>query len=62
VGHVGVFLLLSDSERKLVVDSLITEVVLKHKEVTVALTPPLAGLGFLSPSLAPRGIEPLFGE
>ena len=41
-------------ERKLVVDSLIAEVVLKHKEVAVVLTPPLAGLGFLSTSLAPK--------
>ncbi len=27
---------------------------LKHKEVAVALTPPLAGFGFLSTSLAPK--------
>jgi hypothetical protein len=46
----------------IVVDSLIQEVVFKHKEVAVVLTPPLAGLGFLSTELAPRGIEPLFGE
>ena len=32
----------------------------KNKEVAVALTPPLFGLGFLSTPLAPRGIEPLF--
>ena len=30
-------------------------VVLKHQEVAAILTPPLAGLGFLTPSLAPRG-------
>ena len=46
---------LSQGERKLVVDSLIAEVVLKHTEVAVALTPPLSGFGFLSTSLAPRG-------
>jgi hypothetical protein len=34
------------------VDSLIREVVLKHKEVAVILTPPLPGLGFLSAELA----------
>ena len=45
---------LTDGERKLVVDSLITEVALKHKEVAVTLTPPLASLGFFSPSLAPK--------
>ncbi len=45
---------LPEGERRLVVDSLISEVVLKHQEVAVALTPPLAGLGFLSTSLAPR--------
>ncbi len=39
-------------------DSLIREVSLKHQEVAVCLTPPLSGLGFLSTSLAPRGIEP----
>ncbi len=55
---VRVFPSLTDGERRLVVDSLISEVVLKHKEVAVTLTPPLAGLGFLSTSLAPRGIKP----
>ena len=54
------FPVLTDGERKLVVESLISEVVLKHKEVAVILTPPLPGLGFLSTELAPRGIEPLF--
>jgi len=43
------------------VDSSIRELVLKHKEVAVALTPPLTGLGFLSTSLAPKGIEPRHG-
>jgi hypothetical protein len=33
---------------------LIAWVVAKHKEVAVVLTPPLAGLGFLSPSIAPK--------
>ncbi len=51
---------LTEGERKLVVDSLIIEVALKHKVVAVILTPPLSGLGFLSTPLAPRGIEPLF--
>jgi hypothetical protein len=37
-----------------VVDSLISEAALKHKEVAVCLTPPLASLGFFSPSLAPK--------
>ena len=57
---VGAFPTLTDGERRLLVDSLIAEVSLKHKEVAVALTPPLSGLGFLSTELAPRGIEPLF--
>ncbi len=34
--------------------SLIREVALKHKEVAVYLAPPLSGLGFLTPSLAPK--------
>ncbi len=51
---VRVFATLTDGERKLVVDSLIREVALKHKEVAVTLTPPLAGLGFLSTELAPK--------
>ena len=59
---VRVFPTLSDGERKLVVDSLISEAALKHKEVAVVLTPPLASLGFLSTSLAPRGIGPLFRD
>jgi len=45
---------LMDCERKLLDDSLITEVALKHKEVAVCLTPPLVGLGFVSPELAPK--------
>jgi hypothetical protein len=47
-------------ERRLLLDSLIAEVVVKNKEVAVILMPPLSGLGFLSTPLAPRGIEPLF--
>ena len=57
---VRAFPTLMDCERKLLDDSLITVVDLKHKEVVVTLTPPLVGLGFVSPELAPRGIEPLF--
>ncbi len=34
------------------------EVSVKHKEVTVALAPPLAPLGLLSTELAPKGILP----
>jgi site-specific DNA recombinase len=59
---VRAFPTLSDGERRLVVDSLIREVALKHKEVAVCLTPPLAGLGFVSTELAPRGIGPLFRD
>ena len=33
---------------------MIAEGTLKHKEVAVALTPPLTGLGFLSTELAPK--------
>ena len=36
------------------VDSLIIEVAIKHKEVAVILTPPLGSLGFLSTELAPK--------
>ena len=54
---VRAFPALSEGERKLVVDSLIREVALKHQEVAVVLTPPLSGLGFVSTELAPRGIE-----
>ena len=39
---------------RLAPSALIAEVVLKHQEVAVVLTPPLAFLGFLSPSLAPK--------
>ncbi len=35
-------------------DSLITEVAINKREVAVVLTPPLASLGFLSTSLAPK--------
>jgi hypothetical protein len=42
------------------IDTLMTaEAVVKHKEVVVAVTPPLSGLGFLSTELAPRKIEPI---
>ncbi len=51
---VGAFPTLTDGERRLLVDSLIAEVVVKNKEVVVTLTPPLSGLGFLSTPLAPR--------
>ncbi len=42
--------------------SLIREVALKHKEVAVYLAPPLSGLGFLSPSLAPKEEKPKVPE
>ncbi len=48
------------SERVLFVKSLVMEVVIKpNKKVTTCLRPPF---GFLSPSLALRGIEPRFEE
>ena len=59
---VSAFPTLSDSERKLLIDSLITKVAVKNKEVTVTLRPPLSSFGFLSTEIAPRGIEPLFEE
>jgi hypothetical protein len=40
--------MLSDGERKLLIDSLITEVAVKKREVTVSLRPPLSSFGFLS--------------
>ncbi len=47
-------------ERELLVQSLVTEVVIKpDKKVTVELRPPF---GFITPSLALRGIEPRFEE
>ena len=52
---VEAFPTLTDGERRLLLDSLIAEVVVKNKEVAVVLTPPLSGLGFLSTPLAPRG-------
>jgi hypothetical protein len=44
------------------VDTLVMEVALKHKEVAVCLTPPLAGLGFLSTLLAPKEEKPKVPE
>jgi len=55
---VEAFPTLTDGERRLLVDSLIAEVVVKNKEVAAALTPPLRSLGFPYPSLAPRGEKP----
>jgi hypothetical protein len=50
-------------ERKLLIGSLVNKVVIgTNKKVTVALQPPLHSLGFLSPSLALRGVEPRFEE
>jgi hypothetical protein len=48
----------SHRERGLLVDSLIASVVAKNKEVAVELTPPLAGLGFLSTAIAHRRGKP----
>ena len=59
---VSTFPELSDGERKLLIDALIDSVVVKNKEVAVALTPPLCSFGLLSTPIAPRGIEPLFEE
>ena len=59
---VGAFPTLTDGERRLLLDSLIAEVVVKNKEVAVALTPPLSGLGFLSTPLAPRGEKAQIGR
>ena len=57
------FPLLRAGERKLLVDALIERVEIgQNNRVTAALRPPLASFGFFSLSLAPRGIEPLFGE
>ena len=51
---------LDQGERKLLVESLVEEVEIgKSKGVAASLRPPFA-FGFLSPDLAPRGIEPLF--
>ena len=50
-------------ERKLLIESLVQKVVIgKNKKVTVTLQPPLRSLGFNTPSLALRGIEPRFEE
>jgi len=50
---------LEAGERKLLVDVLIERVEIgQNKRVTALLRPPLASFGYLSPSLAPRGIEP----
>ncbi len=54
---------LQAGERKLLVDALIERVEIgQNKRVIAALRPPLPSFGYLSPVLAPRGIEPLFGE
>ncbi len=46
-------------ERKLLIESLVNKVAIgKNKKVVVELQPPLHYLGFLSPSLALRGITP----
>ncbi len=47
---VSAFPTLSDGERKLLIDSLITEVAVRNKEVTVTLQPPLSSLGFYLPN------------
>ncbi len=53
---------LQPGERKLLVDALIERVEIgPNKRVVAALRPPSC-FGYFSPSLAPRGIEPLFGE
>ena len=50
-------------ERKLLIESLVNKAEIgTNKKVTVTLQPPLHSLGFLSPSLALRGIEPRFEE
>ncbi len=50
-------------EIKLLIESLVNKVAIgTKKKVTVTLQPPLQSLGFLSPSLALRGIEPRFEE
>jgi hypothetical protein len=50
---------LQAGERKLLVDALIARVeISQNKKVVATLRPPLASFGYLSPSLAPRGIEP----
>jgi hypothetical protein len=60
VEFVQTFPQLQAGERKLLVDALIARVeVAQNKRVTALLQPPLASFGYLSPSLAPRGIEPL---
>ena len=44
-------------ERKLLIESLVNKVAIgTNKKVTVTLQPPLQSLGFLSPSLALRGL------
>ena len=53
---------LGEGERKLLIESLIAKVLVKNKEVIVTLRPPLQSFGFISTSIAPRGIEPLFEE
>jgi site-specific DNA recombinase len=49
---------LQAGERKLLVDALIERAEIgKNKKVVASLRPPLVCFGYLSPSLAPRGIE-----
>jgi hypothetical protein len=51
---------LDQGEQKLLVESLVEQVEIgKNKRVAASLRPPFA-FGFMSPDLAPRGIEPLF--
>jgi hypothetical protein len=51
----------TSGERKLIVESLVQEVVVgPNKKAAILLRPPL--LGFITPSLALRGVEPRFEE
>ena len=55
--------ILDNGEKRLMAEWLIREVTVhRNREVVVTLTPPLPSLGFPCPSIAPRGIEPLFEE
>jgi hypothetical protein len=50
-------------ERKLLIESLVNTVEIdKNKNVVVELQPPLHSLGFNTPTLALRGVEPRFEE
>ena len=58
---VNTFPELDPGERNLLIESLINRVEIgRNKRVILILTPPFKSFGFLSPQLAPRGIEPLF--